>query len=123
MMRKQFWAVLAAVAVAAVAVAQNLPVIKVSVRTSGVYSAAVSTNQPTACSTNIAGLTRAYIQVWNNADQQVVVYAGTTTNTPIGYVAPAGNWVRQWPIVDNGTFSVGSTGTAVNVTVTEGWGN
>jgi hypothetical protein len=61
--------------------------------------------------------------VWNNADQQVVVYAGTTTNTPIGYVAPASNWVRQWPIVDNGTFSVGSTGTAVNVTVTEGWGN
>ena len=122
-MRKQFWAVLAAVAVAAVAVAQNLPVIKVSVRTSAVYSAAVSTNQPTACSTNVAGLTRAYIQVWNNADQMVVVYAGTTTNTPIGYAAPAGNWVRQWPIVDNGTFSVGSTGTAVNVTVTEGWGN
>jgi hypothetical protein len=122
-MKKQLWAVIAVVALAGVVVAQNLPAIKVSVRTSAVYSAAVSTNQPTACSTNIAGLTRAYIQVWNHAAQQVVVYAGTTTNTPIGYVAPGSNWSRQWPIVDNGTFSVGSTGTAVNVTVTEGWGN
>jgi hypothetical protein len=125
MMRKQFWAVLAAGAVAAVAVAQNLPAIRVSVRTGGAVTAGASTNAaPTLCTTNVPGFTRAWLLIQNtNATGTVMVYAGTNTAAPLAEIpAAGGTWVTEYPVVDNGQYSVRSTGAARAVLVSEGWG-
>ena len=123
-MRKQFWAVLAAGAVAAVAVAQNLPAIRVSVRTGGAVTAGASSGVPTLCTTNIPGFTRAWLLIQNtNATGTVMVYAGTNTAAPLAEIpAAGGTWVTEYPVVDNGQYSVRSTGAARAVLVSEGWG-
>ena len=124
-MRKQLWAVLAVLALAAVAVAQNLPAIRVSQRFGSGVTAGASTNAaPTLCTTNLPGFTRAWLLIQNtNAVGTVMVYAGTTTNAPLAEIpAAGGTWVVEWPVVDNGSYSIRSTGAARTVLVSEGWG-
>jgi len=125
-MRKQLWAVVAVVALAgAVVMAQNLPAIRVSVRTGGPVTAGASTNAaPTLCTTNIAGFTRAWLLIQNtNTAGTVMVYAGTNTAAPLAEIpAAGGTWVTEYPVVDNGQYSVRSTGAAKAVLVSEGWG-
>jgi len=109
---------------AAAALAGNLPSIQVRTQTSRSVTAAASTNQPTVCTTNIVGQERALLAVINtNAADALVLYAGSSNDRPVAVIAPATTWEQKFPIMDSGTYSLGTTGAPRTGLVRELWGN
>jgi hypothetical protein len=117
---------LAAMALCAVVVAQNLPAISVTVRVGKVATVGASTNAaPTLVTTNLfaQGLRRAWLSVQNtNTVETVTVYAGTNAVAPQVVLAPGQSWGVSYPTIDDGDYSARSGGSAIGVVVSEAWG-
>jgi hypothetical protein len=115
-----------ALALAGLAVAGSLPTFTVEKRTQRTVSAAVSSNAPTACTTNLLSTyyARGELRVANTNGIAVVLFrgTGTTNDIPVAIIGPNSEYKQLHPFVDNGSYSVRSTNQAVNVEVYEAWG-
>ena len=104
--------------------AGTLPAIQIMARVGGSQTAGNSTNAlPSQITTNFPGMDRGWLVIQNtNTVGTVIVYAGTSNNAPQAILGPGGMYSFSWPTIDDGAYSVQSTGAALPVFVSEGWG-
>lgn len=121
MKRRILLMIAAVVAVAGLAVAQNLPAFKTTTRLS--YTVATATNAvPVQVSSNVANMVRGWLLVQNTNATSVAIYTATN-GTPAAIVAQNQQWQMAFPILDNAKYYVRAVdGTVQTVIVSEGWG-